>query len=103
MRYSDLFYIIPSVALIWYWLDGMPCKEMARRAGKVACNEAGVLFLDDSVAINKVRLKRNEAGQISLYRLYHFEFTNNGEQRSHGEVHIMGKRVVETNMDAYRI
>jgi len=103
MRYSDLFYIIPSVALVWYWLDGMPCKEMARRAGKVACNEAGVLFLDDSVAISKVRLKRNESGQLSLYRLYHFEFTNNGEQRSHGEVHIMGKRVVETNMDAYRI
>jgi len=103
MRYSDLLYIIPSVALIWYWLDGMPCKEMARRAGKIACNEAGVLFLDDSVAINKVRLRRNESGQISLYRLYHFEFTNNGEQRSHGEVHIMGKRVVETNMDAYRI
>jgi Protein of unknown function (DUF3301) len=103
MSYSDLFYIIPSVALVWYWLDGMPCKEMARRAGKIACNESSVLFLDDSVAINKVRLKRNEFGQMSLYRIYHFEFTGNGEQRSHGEVHIMGKHVVETNMDAYRI
>ena len=79
MSYSDLFYIIPAVALVWYWLDGMPCKEMARRAGKIACNEAGVLFLDDSVAINKVRLKRNELGGVSFYRIYHFEFTSSGE------------------------
>lgn len=103
MSYSDLLYIIPSVLLIWYWLDGMPCKEMARRAGKKACNEAGVLFLDDSVAIHKVRLKRNQFGQMAFYRLFYFEFTNNGEQRSHGEVHIMGKHVEETRMDAYRV
>ena len=103
MKYSDLLYIIPSVALIWYWLEGMPCKEIARRAGKIACVEAGVLFLDDSVAINKVRFKRNDQGGVSFYRIYNFEFTNNGDQRSHGEIHMMGRRIVETSMDAYRI
>lgn len=103
MSFSDLLYIIAFVSVIWYWMDAMRCKEIAHYAGKTACVEAGVLFLDDSVTINKVRLKRNELGQMVFYRQYYFEFTGNGDQRSHGEVKMLRHRVIETTMDAYRI
>ena len=103
MAFSDMFYIVAAAFLVWYWLDGMRCKEIAHYAGKAACQEAEVLFLDDSVTIRKTRLRRNGLGRIVLYREYNFEFTSDGNMRSHGEVHILGKRIIETTMDAYRI
>ena len=103
MSFSDLMYLILASALGWYWLDGMRAKEIANYAGKRVSAESSVLFLDDSVVIVKTRLKRNDRGQVALYRVYHFEFTSDGEQRYHGEIHMMGKRVIETSMDAYRI
>jgi hypothetical protein len=103
MNLADLFYIMLLVTLAWYWQDAMRCKEIARDAGKKACMEAGVAFLDDSVAIHKVRLRRNELGQIVFYREYYFEFTSDGSQRTHGEVHIMRRHILEVTLDAYRI
>jgi len=100
---TDLFYIMALAIPVWYWLDGMSCKEIAHYAGKKACMEAGVAFLDDSVAMHKVRLRRNESGQIVFYREYYFEFSSDGSQRTHGEVHIMRRRVIATTMDAYRV
>ncbi|MCW9012881.1 MAG: DUF3301 domain-containing protein [Gammaproteobacteria bacterium] len=103
MYSTDFFIILFIAAVIWYWLDGMKAKEIARQTGKDACKEASVEFLDDTVAVSKVRLKRNTMGQMSLYREYQFEFTSDGEFRYHGEITMLGKRILNVNMDAYRL
>jgi len=81
----------------------MAIKEIAHDAAKKACDEANVLFLDDSVVANKTRLRRNDYGHIKLYREYHFEFTADGSQRYHGEIHLLGKNVKHVELDAYRM
>ena len=81
----------------------MVIKEIAHNAAKIACKDANVHFLDDSVVAHKTRLRRNDYGQVKLYREYSFEFSTDGSQRYHGEVQILGKQVKHVELDAYRI
>ena len=81
----------------------MSCKEIARVAGSNACSKAQVQFLDDTVQNKKVWLRRNEFGKLQLCRIFFFEFTNDGSERYHGHIVMLGRRVEEVHMDAYRI
>ena len=91
------------VAITWYWWDTMQCKEIARLAGLQACRNAQVQFLDDTVALKKLWLRRGENGRLQLCRIFFFEFASDGMVRYHGRIVLTGKRVREVEMDAYRI
>jgi len=81
----------------------MQCKEIARKAGKDACDRAEVQFLDDTVEKKKIWIRRNGVGKLELCRLFFFEFTSDGSQRYHGRIVVLGKQISELEMDAYRI
>jgi hypothetical protein len=91
------------VAVTWYWWDNMQCKEIAKLAGQQACRNAQVQFLDDTVALKKLWLRRAETGRLQLCRIFFFEFASDGEYRYHGRIVLTGKRVREVEMDAYRL
>ena len=91
------------LAVTGYWWDTMRCKELARRAGKQACLNAQVQFLDDTVELKKLWLRRGEHGRLQLCRLFFFEFASDGALRYQGRIVLTGKRVREVEMDAYRI
>lgn len=100
---SDLFILLIMIAGVFYWLNAMRCKELAREAGKVACKKYDLIFLDDTVVIQKIRLRRSPAGSMKLYREYQFEFTSDGVYRYKGVVSMTGKLVKNINMDAYHL
>jgi len=87
----------------WYWWDTMQSKEVARQAGKRACDQAGVQFLDDTVEKKKVWIRRNARGRLELCRIFFFEFATDGEYRYQGRVVVLGNIVSDVSMDAYRI
>jgi hypothetical protein len=89
--------------IIWYWWDTMQSKEAARAAGKHACNNAQVQFLDDTVALKNLWLRRGENGWWQVRRRFVFEFTSDGSCRYQGRIIVNGKRVSEVEMDPYRI
>lgn len=91
------------VLLLWLWWDGLAAKEVADKKAKHLCQNADVLFLDDSVAIRRLRLCRRRSGQIGLYRRFGFEFTSDGEHRYSGYIDMLGEEILQTHMDAYRI
>jgi hypothetical protein len=62
-----------------------------------------VQFLDDTVALKKLWLRRAEDGRLQLCRIFFFEFTSDGAYRYHGRIVLSGKQVREVAMDAYRI
>ena len=96
-----LFVILVSVFL--YWLDSIRVKEIATARSKEACKRVLVEFLDDTVAIKKVRLRRNSSGQLNFYREYQFEFTSTGEYRYKGIVKLLGKHLLDVEMEPYKI
>ena len=98
----ELFIIIILIASIFYWLDSISAKENATEYAKLACKKVLVEFLDDTVLIKKVRLRRNTQGHLSIYREYEFEFSSTGEFRYKGEVRLLGKYLIDVEMEPYQ-
>jgi len=82
----DVLTLLGFAALAWFWADSLRCKEIARAAGLRACQQAGTQFLDDTVALSSLRLRRDARGHVVLYREYRFEFTRNRDYRLRGEI-----------------
>lgn len=98
----DLLVVLLMLAGVAYWLDSIRSKEIAREAGKQACKKYELLFLDDTVVIEKVRLRRDARGRMKFFRKYLFEFTSDGENRYKGNITILGKLVQKIDMEAYQ-
>lgn len=85
----------------WFWLDSIRARDAAVVAAKRACADEGLQLLDDTVAIRKLRLARNEDGQLVIARQYAFEFSDTGNDRRRGSVVLMGDRVVAVHAGLY--
>ena len=94
VTFFDLSVFLGLAVLAWYWMDALRCKEIARVAGLRACQQVEAQFLDDTVEIAKLRLRRDARGQLVLYREYRFEFTRNRDYRLRGEITMLGRNVV---------
>ena len=86
-------------ALGWYWYAGLQVREQAVAVGRRACADAGLQFLDESVALSRTRFARNGNGQLQFLRDYHFEFSDTGDNRRRGVVRMLGTRVEWVSLD----
>jgi hypothetical protein len=102
MVVTELLALVVFILAIWYWFEGMRAKELACRAGRQRCSDVGVIFLDDSVVLTKLRLRRDNQGRMNFYREYQFEFTSDGSRRYGGELTMLGKSIKTFDMEAYR-
>lgn len=98
----ELFIIIILVMSVYYWLESIRAKEDATRHAKSACKKVLIEFLDETVLIKKVRLRRNSLGHLSVYREYEFEFSSTGEYRYKGQVRLLGKSLIDVEMEPYQ-
>jgi len=89
--------IIALLAL--FWLDSLRARETATRAAREACERMGVQFLDDTVALAKLRLRRDRGGRARLARIYGFEFSPDGSTRSRGHVLILGWHIETLHLE----
>jgi hypothetical protein len=83
----------------WLWYDSLNAREMAVSATKSACNSEDLMLLDDTVAIQRISLGRNDDGGLRLRRIYGFEYTDTGNDRSAGSIVMLGNRVLVINLD----
>lgn len=98
MSWEIVLLVLAGVAA-WYWYAGMHAREQAVAAGRRACADAGVQFLDDSVALFRTRFARNDSGQLLFQRDYRFEFSDTGDNRRPAVVRMLGERAVWVNLD----
>jgi len=99
----DWLPLLLLAALGWFWYDSLRALEIARNAGKQACLNAGVQFLDDTVAGTGFALARDGLGRISMRRSYRFEFSETGNSRLEGRLILLGAKVESVTMEPYRI
>jgi hypothetical protein len=88
-----------SGAVGWYWYAGMQAREQAVAVSRRACADAGLQFLDESVALARTRFARNGHGQLQFMRDYRFEFSDTGDNRRPGVVRMLGDRVEWVSLD----
>lgn len=95
----EVLVIILLLATGWYWYDSTVAKEAAVVAARRACERHHQQLLDETVALARIRLRRDGSGRVRLLRLYRFEFSGDGEQRRCGEVTLLGQWVAALNLE----
>ncbi|MEM7251750.1 MAG: DUF3301 domain-containing protein [Pseudomonadota bacterium] len=90
---SALLGIIVIGAVGWFWQNSLRASEAACVACRRLCEAYGYQFLDDTIALNRIRLARSTRGHATFARLYGFEFSLNGADRYRGTVAMLGNQV----------
>ena len=79
------------VALLWS--ESRAAAEQAQRLGREACAAAGVQWLDQSVALTRLALRRDRDGRLRVQRQYRFEYSREGDDRHHGSLALLGREL----------
>lgn len=82
----------------WFWLDSMKCHDIAVAAAKRAVLSGNVQLLDDTVALDKIRLARDENARVGLRRIYRFDFSDTGDNRRSGVVVLHNTQIETVNL-----
>ena len=88
---------------IFLWIDSLRAREHAIEAGRSACARYTLQFLDDTVAFARLRLARDERGQLRIRRTYTFEFSDTGNNRRQGAIVMLGARLQDLSLEPYRV
>lgn len=90
---AQLLFMVFAIALASFWYAGRQAAEIATRVGRQACARAGVQWLDQSVHLLSMRLRRGPDGWLGLERHYGFEYSTAGEDRHAGRIVLHGRRL----------
>lgn len=94
--------IVAIVAAAWFWLDGIKAREIAVTAGQEAAEKYGLQFLDESVAMTKLRTGRDRGGRMRLKRTYGFEVSDTGAERLPCSITLLGSRIEAIDIPPHR-
>jgi Protein of unknown function (DUF3301) len=79
--------------LAWFWQDALRARERARGYCRQLCADAQLQLLDQTVALNRIRLRRGENGWMGFRRSYVFEVSTDGTDRHRGSLSMNGDRL----------
>jgi hypothetical protein len=88
---------------IWCWSAAKTSQEQAYLAVKQHCRFLQLQMLDDYVAFNAIKIKRDELGRLRLFRSYRFEFSATGNERYNGTITLLGHKTLNIQLEPYRI
>ncbi len=99
----ELWWGLGLAAVVVWWRQATLALEAARSAGRRACRQAEVQFLDDSVVRLRIRLERGAGGRVHVRRRYGFEFATLGDRRYRGWVDVAGRRVLKVELEPHAV
>ena len=99
MDLIDLLGLLLLAGAALLWLDSLKARETAVSAAKAACESEHLLLLDDTVAITRLGLARNGNGELRIRRVYGFEYSDTGNDRTTGSIVMLGSRVLVINLN----
>jgi hypothetical protein len=95
----ELLGVLVAAAAGWFLWDSLKAREAANAAIRPACRAEGLLFLDDTVALDRLRAERDDEGRMRLARVYRFEYSDNGTNRRRGTVALRGDLILYVDLD----
>lgn len=91
--YPQLILFLALIAVIIFWWSSLQARELAVATAKMQCQREKVQFLDQTVALSRIRAKRGTSGSVGWQRQYRFEFTDDGARREGAYMTLEGGRV----------
>ena len=83
--------------IIWFWLDSARAREIATGVCSAACEQRGLQFLDQTVALGKLGLRWTVNG-MRIRRVYRFDFSEEGVGRRTGHITVLGIELEEFSL-----
>ena len=102
MDLLDLLALLLFAGGGWLWYDSLNAREKAIAAAKSSCAADDLLLLDETVAIVRLGVGRNDDGAPRLRRVYGFEYSDTGNNRHAGSIVMLGSRVLVINLNFRR-
>lgn len=90
-----LFALIGLALGGWVWSNMRAASERAQQIGRRACEAAGVQWLDHSVHLVRLRIRRGADGRIGVERHFRFDYSRHGEDRHSGRIVLFGTEPIE--------
>ncbi|MFT3762120.1 MAG: DUF3301 domain-containing protein [Pseudoxanthomonas sp.] len=91
---TPILLLIAAIATFAYWNAARAAAERATQLGRNACEAAGVLWLDQSVHADGLRVRRDGNGRLGFERTFRFEYSYDGSDRHSGRLVLRGDRLV---------
>ncbi|MEI7757508.1 MAG: DUF3301 domain-containing protein [Bacteroidota bacterium] len=89
------------IAIVWFWIDTISKRELAIELGKNLSKQFDLQFLDETVACEKITLKRNEKGQVAILRCYEFMVSSSTNDRIKCNLYLLGKHLHNWHIPPY--
>lgn len=94
-----LFILAALGLLVWFWISTLQAREQAVDIARRSCERNQVQFLDQSVALESLKPGRYPTGNMTWKRIYGFDYSQEGVERQHGRVFMLGNRLEQIQMD----
>jgi len=78
---SALLLLFCLIGLTWFWSDSLRARELVIQRCRKLCDDIDVQFLDETVALYRLRLRRSPTGKPAFVRFYRFEYSQTGSDR----------------------
>lgn len=91
---QSLLPLIVVLAALYAWQNALRTRDRVRSLGHALCARAGVQLLDQTVALERVRLRRYPGRGLLLWRCYRFEFSIDGTDRRRGSLDFVDGDIV---------
>jgi len=98
MAHFQIISLLFLLLFVWVWLDGLKAQEMGVEAVRKVCEEEGLQLLDETISRISMTPSRNDRGRWFWLRVYRFEYSDTGNNRLRGSVHVLGQKVVLLNV-----
>lgn len=98
---SEILLLSIIIFIAWYWSDSVTKREIAIFTGRELASRYHLQLLDDTVACKKIRLGRNNNGQVQLKRQYEFEVSADGRSRLACNLELLGKQLQSWHIPPY--
>ena len=102
MTLGNLFWLFLAGFVIWYWWRSKAIKDSVLQAAKDYCKSMDVMLLDDAVFLRGLWFKRDDRGNMRVWRRFMFDFTSTGEERYAGRIIMLGQRIIHTELEPHR-
>ena len=95
----EIAVVAAIAAVAWFLWSSLRAREAANAAIRPACRAEGLLFLDDTVALDRIRPRRDHEGRMAIERVYRFDYSDTGDNRRRGTVTLLNARVLHVHLD----
>ena len=86
--FGPMLLLLLILAGAYAWQNALRARERARELGSDLCMQANVQLLDQTVALQRMRLIRGPHG-LRLRRDYRFDFSVDGRDRHRGSLSLV--------------